>query len=106
MNYTKEQVNQLIQSGQYKHPYSSRNIFRMTQEKQEFTKDAFKLEMPPLPPDSPKVEQPKNDLKVLGLDIAKFPSTFQFFLCTIGIFFFYLIYGYFQVICIVLMLKH
>ncbi|XP_074641762.1 adenosine 3'-phospho 5'-phosphosulfate transporter 2-like isoform X2 [Tubulanus polymorphus] len=37
-----------------------------------------------------------EDLKILGIDIGKYSEISQFFICVLGVFVFYLIYGYFQ----------
>ncbi|XP_064625069.1 adenosine 3'-phospho 5'-phosphosulfate transporter 2-like [Lineus longissimus] len=89
MNNSQERGKNLMLSSQYVHQYGARSILKMPQE-QVKGKDTFKVEMPLLEAEKP------SDLIILGVDIAKFPRTFQFFICTIGIFFFYLIYGYFQ----------
>ena len=39
------------------------------------------------------------DFYILWLDLRSLPSYAQFLVCCGGVFFFYLLYGYFQVIC-------
>ena len=48
------------------------------------------------PPDK-DAEEPKPELKLLFIDLNGFPPSVQFLLCSSGVFFFYLIYAYFQV---------
>lgn len=39
----------------------------------------------------------KNELLVFGFDISRFSKLVQFVICVGGVFFFYLLYGYYQV---------
>lgn len=40
-----------------------------------------------------------EELRVLGINLSSFSSPTQFFICVAGVFVFYLIYGYLQVMC-------
>lgn len=39
-----------------------------------------------------------EELRVLGINLSSFNTPTQFFICVAGVFFFYLVYGYLQVI--------
>ena len=55
---------------------------------------SVKIELAPPEKDA---EEPKPELKLLFIDLNGFPPSVQFLLCSSGVFFFYLIYAYFQV---------
>ena len=55
---------------------------------------SLKIELAPPEKDA---EEPKPELKLLFIDLNGFPASVQFLLCSSGVFFFYLIYAYFQV---------
>ena len=56
---------------------------------------SVKIELGPV---EGNVEKPKPELKLLFIDLNQFSTLVQFLICSSGVFFFYLIYAYFQVL--------
>jgi hypothetical protein len=50
-----------------------------------------------IPDDNSKTAQ-KKEINIVGIDISDYSQTSQFLLCIAAVFFFYLLYGYMQVL--------
>ena len=70
---------------------NKRETFDMDREKRI---KSVKIELGPM---ENNTEEPKLELKLLFIDLNQFSRSVQFLICSGGVFFFYLIYAYFQV---------
>jgi len=47
--------------------------------------------------DNKAARKKENEINIVGIDISDYAQTTQFLLCSVAVFFFYLLYGYMQV---------